>query len=378
MAVCYAKRACSVYALNVQFTQCAAGTVGIEWEVQVIDPESRDLIGRAPDLIARIDDPRIKGEFFTNTIELVSGVHPGVDSAMTEMRELRDLALRHADKLGVALVGMGVHPFAQWKDQELADSDRYRRVVAKSGEWGQRQIMIGVHTHVGVGDGDAALEIQNHLLTELPLILALSSSSPFWQGRDAGVASQRSMIFQQLPNAALPPRLGSWQEYTELVDELLEIDAISDISELRWAVRPAPEFGTIEARIADGAPSLTDLAAINALTVTMIERIARRVREDDAPRLPAEWKLNENRWRAIRYGLDARIALGFGETRPVVALLEEAIDELEPVAAEIGAEESFSHIETILREGNSTQRQRRTGSTGNADVVDLLVQEFRS
>lgn len=362
----------------MQFKQCAAGTVGIEWELQVIDPRSRDLVGRAPELIAHIDDPRVKGEFFTNTIELVSGVHADVDSAIQEMLELRDLTLQHADELDLAVVGMGVHPFALWHDQQLADSERYRRVVAESGEWGRRQIMIGVHTHVGIGDGDTALAIQNHLLTELPLILALSSSSPFWQGRDAGVASQRSMIFQQLPNAGLPPRLGSWAEYTDLVDELLDIDAITDISELRWAVRPAPALGTIESRIADGAPSMSDLAAVNALTAVLIERIARRLESDPATPLPPEWMLRENRWRAIRYGLDAQIALGSGRTRPVKEILREVTEDLAPLAEEIGAGRSFEQIASILENGNPTQRQLRHDGSGNSTVVDLLVQEFRA
>lgn len=378
MAVCYAEPCSLVYAHRVKFKQCAAGTVGIEWELQVVDPTSRDLVSRAPELIKSVDDSRIQGEFFNSTVELISGVHPSVDSAMREMRELRDIVLGEADAQGLALVGMGVHPFSHWQHQTLADSDRYRRVVDHVGEWGKRQIMIGVHTHFAVGDGDAAVAIQNRLLTELPLILALSASSPFRHGRDTGVASQRSMIFQQLPNAGLPPLLDSWDAYTELVSQMQRINAIEEPGELRWAVRPAPGFGTIEARIADGAPSLTDLAAVNALTVLLIERIARALRRGDAGAQLPEWLLRENRWRAIRYGLDAEIALASGMTRPVVELLHESIRELEPLADELEAQESFEQVEAVLQRGNSAQRQRAVDSIGSVAVVDHLADEFRT
>ncbi|HIY65591.1 MAG TPA: YbdK family carboxylate-amine ligase [Candidatus Agrococcus pullicola] len=362
----------------MKFKQCAAGTVGIEWELQVVDPQSRDLVSRAPDLIKSIDDSRIQGEFFNSTVELISGIHPSVDSAMREMRELRDIVMHEADTQGLAIVGMGVHPFSHWQHQTLADSDRYRRVVDRVGEWGKRQIMIGVHTHFAVGDGDAAVAIQNRLLAELPLILALSASSPFRHGRDTGVASQRSMIFQQLPNAGLPPLLDSWDAYTELVRKMRRIDAIEEPGELRWAVRPAPVFGTIEARIADGAPSLVDLAAVNALTVLSIERIARELREGDVGPMTPDWLLRENRWRAIRYGLDAEIAFASGATRPVVELLHEAIRDLAPLADELGAKDSLEQVGTVLRRGNSAQRQRAVDRIGSVAVVDHLVADFRS
>lgn len=361
-----------LYAHTVDFATSAPGTIGIEWELQLVDPVSGDLVGEAEQLLAAVDSDQVKGEFFTNTIELVTGVHDGVDSAIGQLRQLRDRSLAVAESMGFALVGMGLHPFANWREQTIASPDRYQRLRAMTGTWGSQQIILGVHTHIGTGDAQSALDLQKSLMESLPLILGLSASSPFWCGEDTGYASQRTMLFQQLPNAGVPPHVDSWATYERLVDDLVACGAIESVNELRWDVRPAPKFGTVESRIADGAVSLTDLAAVSGLTACLAEE-ARR--SGGQPALP-EWLIHENRWRAARYGLDAEFA--GGEHTSVREAVREAALRLAPIADEIGASDALACVHAVLETGSSAERQRAAYARGgNAAVISQLIDELR-
>ena len=367
-----------LYAHNVDFANSESGTIGIEWELQLVDPASRALVGCAEQFVSALGDQRVKSEFFTNTIELVTGVHQGVDAAVGELRELRDAVLAQADAQGLALVGMGIHPTAHWRDQQVSRDARYERLIAKASTWGQRQIILGVHTHIGVDDRETAIALQRALVGHLPLILALSASSPFWHGTDAGFDSQRTMLFQQLPNAGIPPAFASWSEYEHAVDELLACGAVESVNELRWDVRPSPAFGTIEVRIADGATSLAEVAAVSALTAALAEESRRSSASGTSPAQLPEWLLRENRWRAARYGLDSEIVAGDRSTVSVRDAVADAIRRLTPLANEIGAADSLAEVPRILTAGNAASRQRRAAETGGMPaVVDMLIDDLR-
>lgn len=368
------------YSLIVKFATSADGTIGIEWELQLVDPVSGDLIGRADDVIASADDSRIKGEFFTNSIELVTGIHGGVDAAIEELRCLLDTTATVAEREGLALVGMGIHPTANWRDQEIAAPERYQRLRSKAAYWGRQQIILGAHTHVGVSDAETALVIQRSLMTSLPSVLALSASSPFWLGEDTGFDSQRTMVFQQLPNAGLPPLLRSWSDFERLVDDLTDCGAIQSVGELRWDVRPAPGFGTVESRIADGAATLTDLAAVAGLTACLAEEARRLHMAGEATADMPEWLIREHRWRAARYGLDAQItALAGTQQCTVRQWTEDAIRRLTPIAAEIGAANSLASAAHVLARGNAASRMRAAHRRGGHNaVIALLIDELQS
>ena len=204
----------------MEFAESARSTLGVEWELAVVDPATGEMVPRAKELLEAIGDPRFDKEFLTSMVELITGVHETTDDAIDELRRMRDTAVDAADRLGVALVGAGTHPTSRWRDQQQADDPRYRRVIEKAGDWGRRLIIFGVHNHVGIEDRAKVVPLLRSMLDRLPLILALSASSPFWQGLDTGFASHRTMLFQQLPTGGLPPMLDDWDEYERTLDDM--------------------------------------------------------------------------------------------------------------------------------------------------------------
>lgn len=363
----------------MRFAASERATLGVEWELSLVDPSSRELVPAADEVIARVDDPRVKGEFITSIVELVTGVHDSASDAVAELRALRDAVAAAADDLGLALVGAGTHPFSRWRDQRLRPSARYRRLVDIAGPWAERLMIVGVHDHVGLDrPREQLVPAMQALVTHLPLVLALSASSPFWQGEDSGYASQRSMLFQQIPNAGVPPQLRDWDEWCLVAEQAVAMDAVRDVAELRWDVRPSPGFGTIESRIPDGAPSLDDVEAVTALTHCIVEQ---RLRDVDAgiEREPvADWIVREHKWRAARHGLDAELRTADGGSTTARDALLLLLDELGDVADDLGASHGLELARRIVHAGGPAEAQRRVeADAGMQAVVDHLVAEAR-
>lgn len=363
----------------MQFTSSARSTLGVEWELAVVDPRTGEMVPQAEDLLKAIDDRRFDREFLTSMIELITGVHRTTDEAVDELRRMRDRAVEAADRLGVALVGTGTHPTSQWRDQAQADDPRYRRVIEKAGDWGRRLVIFGVHDHVGVEHRDKAVPLLRTVLDRLPLILALSASSPFWEGADTGYASHRTMLFQQLPTGGLPPMLEDWAEYERALGDMLRAGVIDDLAELRWDARPSPLLGTLEVRIADGAPSIDDLAAVTALTHCLVEEASRALDAGaELAHLPS-WLVRENKLRAARDGLDATaIVDADGALQPVREALAETVERLAPIAADLGATRSLAAVERVLERGGSAAQQRAAFARGgHRAVLDALLEQLR-
>ena len=364
----------------MEFAQSARSTLGVEWELAVVDPTTGKMVPRAKDLLEAIDDPRFDKEFLAGMVELITGVHETTDGAIDELRRMRDKAVDTADRLGVALVGTGTHPTSHWRDQQHADDPRYRRVIEKAGDWGRRLIIFGVHNHVGIEDRAKAVPLLRSMLDRLPLILALSASSPFWQGLDTGFASHRTMLFQQLPTGGLPPMLDDWDEYERTLDDMLGAGVIDDIAELRWDVRPSPLLGTLEVRIADGAPSIDDLAAVTALIHCLVEEASRELDAGREPEHLPSWLVRENKWRAARDGLDATAIVDVrGTLQPVREALREAVERLAPIAATLGARRSLAAVDRVLDRGGSASLQRAAFARGgHREVLEELMGLLRA
>lgn len=353
-------------------------TLGIEWELALIDPETRDLVGRAPEILERLDRPEFTGEFLTNTVEFATGVHHRVPNAVAQMRELRDVLLAQTDELGIGVIGSGTHPFADWHLQTVAPDARYLRVIDRSRAWGRQLAIWGVHAHIGVPDRELVAPVIRAVLANVGYLLALSASSPFWQGEDTGFSSHRTMLFQQLPTGGLPPDLHDYADYERIVDGMLRGEVILDERELRWDVRPAPRFGTVEVRIADGAPTVAELGAVAALCQCIVEEALRALERGVEPMSLPRWAVRENRFRAARYGFDTRfIITDEGETEGARAAFARRIDELVPIARDLGCEgELVSSLS--LAQHNSADRQRAAARTGGlVSVVDSLRAELR-
>ncbi|WP_072313779.1 carboxylate-amine ligase [Agrococcus sp. Marseille-P2731] len=364
----------------MKFAASPRSSLGIEWELALVDPSTGEIAPHAKELLASIDDKRFDKEFLTGMIELITGVHTSTDAAVDELRTMRDTACDAAERMGLALVGTGTHPTSRWREQTQGDDPRYARVIEKAGDWGRRLIIFGVHNHVGVEDKAKVVPLMRTMLDRLPLILALSASSPFWQGLDTGFASHRTMLFQQLPTGGLPPMLVDWGEYERTLSDMLAAGVIEDIGELRWDVRPSPAIGTVEMRVADGAPSIDDLAGVTALIHCLMEEASRALDDGEPQRHLPSWLVRENKWRAARDGLAATAIVDErGTLQPVRDAIGEAIERLAPIAEDLGATRSLAAAGRVLERGGSAEQQRAAFDRGgHPAVLAEIIEAMRS
>lgn len=356
-------------------------TLGIEIELQIIDPESRDLVSGGPAVLAAMEGlPWVKPELLQSTVE----VNVGPCRTVREARQILDERLRRlhgvADDLGHGLIAAGTHPFARWKDQRITEEKRYQNLLERM-QWPARRLMIfGLHVHVGVTSGEKAIAISNSLTTFLPHLLALSASSPFWGGEDTGLASVRVKIFESLPAAGLPYRMINWGEFQRFMNTLIHAGAIESIREIWWDIRPHPVFGTIEVRIADALPSVGETAAFAALVQCLVVRLSELY--DCGEYLPSNrhWIVAENKWRAARFADEAQIiADDSGEIRPLRQLVDEMVESLEPVSKRLDCHQELLDIRRLFDVGPPFRRIRRVrDETGDLrSVVDALARELR-
>ncbi|MFD4957296.1 glutamate--cysteine ligase [Microbacterium sp. NPDC058389] len=370
------------------FATSARSSVGLEWELMLADRETGDLVPEAPGLLAALEDDSslerytVTGELLTNTVEVTSGIGDTVAAAVDDIADAIAAVRTYTDPHAVDLLCAGSHPFAQWYDQSVTDKTRYHKLIERTQWWGRNMMIWGIHVHVGVEDVNKVFPIINALAVYLPHLQALSASSPFWAGERTGYASNRALVFQQLPTAGLPWPLHDWSEFEGYLDDLVRTGVMADATEVRWDIRPAPRWGTIEVRACDGMSTLPELAAVAALVQVLVEHFSRRLDEG----LPLEtiqpWFIRENKWRAARYGLDARVIVDhLGTQRPVVDHLRETLSEVGDIAVELKCARELAGIEAILSGGASYARQLAVADAADGDlreVVRHLVGEFRS
>jgi glutamate---cysteine ligase / carboxylate-amine ligase len=375
--------------LTVPFASSPRPTLGVEWEVALVDKTTRDLVNNASDVFDAVGELRahdgtqqVTKELLRNTVELVTGVHNTVGEAVDELRGTMDVVRRAADGLGVDLYCAGTHPFAQWSTQQLTRSPHYDELIERTQWWGRQMLIWGVHVHVGVSHKEKVFPILNSLLLQYPHLLALSASSPMWAGSDTGYASNRALMFQQLPTAGLPFQFENWGQFESFIHDQLKTGVIDQLGGMHWDIRPAPKWGTIEVRVCDGVSTRTELAAIVALIHCLVVEADQRLENGETlPSIPP-WHVQENKWRAARYGLDAEIILDADSNeRLVTDDLNDLLERLAPVARRLGCSEELSWVADIPRRGASYQRQRRVSAAAGGDlvaVVDSLVQELDS
>ncbi|MGV2983577.1 glutamate--cysteine ligase [Microbacterium sp. AGC85] len=374
--------------MTQEFTDSPRSTVGLEWEIMLADPETGDLVGRAPELLDALEDESaperhtVTGELLTNTIEVTSGIGESVAHAIGDIANAITAVRAATDPAGIELLSAGSHPFAQWFDQQVTDKTRYHHLIERTQWWGRNMMIWGIHVHIGVEDRDKVFPIINTLTAYLPHLQSLSASSPFWAGERTGYASNRALVFQQLPTAGLPWALHSWAEFEHYLEDMVRTGVMADATEVRWDIRPAPRWGTIEVRACDGLSTLSELASVAALVQVLVEHLSRRLDAGETlPTMPP-WFHRENKWRAARYGLDAKVIVdAAGTQRQVREHLAETVAELAPIAVDLGCESEFDGISTILDGGASYERQLAVAEATDADltaVVQHLIREFRS
>ena len=366
---------------HIDFAGSPGSTVGVEWEFALVDAQTRDLSNEATAVIAEIgENPRVHKELLRNTVEVVSGVCECTAQAMEDLRETLTPARQIVRDRGMELFCAGTHPFARWSAQKLTDAPRYAELIKRTQWWGRQMLIWGVHVHVGISSAAKVMPIMTSLLNYYPHLLALSASSPCWGGDDTGYASNRAMMFQQLPTAGLPFHFQKWAQFEGFVYDQKKTGIIDHMDEIRWDIRPSPHLGTLEVRICDGVSNLRELAALVALTHCLIVDLDRRLDAGETlPTMPP-WHVQENKWRAARYGLDAVIILDAeSNERLVTDDLPGLLNRLEPVAKSLHCADELASVADIWRLGASYQRQRRVAEEHDGDlraVVDALVGEL--
>lgn len=361
-------------------------TLGIEWELQLVDAQSKllrqdadEVLASLPGLDASGEHPQIRHELMQSTVEIVTGICSTVSEARADLAKTIAELQRTADGRGILLACAGTHPVSNWRDARMAPIQRYAELVEQM-QWLARRIQtFGVHVHVGLRDGGKAIPIVNALAAYLPHFLALTASSPFWNGQDTGLASTRAIIFGDLPTAGPPHRLSDWNEFEEYMDTLLRAKTIRSIKEVWWDIRPHPDLGTVEIRMFDGLPTSREVGMVAALSQSLVQLFDTQIDRGYQLPSPSSWVVHDNKWRATRYGLDATVITDeSGTTAPLRDELYELIRELEPVADRLGCLAELQVASEVLEYGASYERQRAVlAHVGEmTGVVDALVTEF--
>ena len=376
--------------MSIRFTPNARPTIGVEMELHLVDAVTGELASASNDILAEMgaghpggEHPKAKHELFQSTIEIITGVCDNPAQAGDDLRGTLAELRAAAERRGLTLISAGTHPFGLARDQIVSPHQRYLDLVEDL-QWPARRMLIcGMHVHVGVPDGGTAIRIIGELMRHHPLLLALSSSSPYFECDDSGLASARTKIFEGLPTAGLPPPLADWADFEAFMSTLIESGCIRTIREVWWDIRPHPDFGTVEFRMCDATPTVRETIALAALAQTLVESTIRQIGAGTLPPPPREWTIRENRWLAARYGLEATLIVQQPDSshpvrRPVRELVTELLAELQPVASDLGTLDQLADLEVMLEAGSGAQRQRRVVEAGGtlADVVHHLAAEL--
>jgi len=356
-------------------------TIGIEEEYQIVDPETRELRSYITEILQEdsVVLGEVKPELHQSMVEVGTSVCRTPAEARAELIRLRGLVAGLAAKKGLRIVAAGSHPFSAWQTQEITPLERYIGVKEDLQDLAQRLLIFGTHVHIGIEDREFLIDTVNVSRYFLPHVLALSTSSPFWLGRHTGLKSYRSVVFRNFPRTGIPPHLHSWDEFEQLVRTLTETNSIPNASKIWWDVRPNWNYPTIEFRICDVCTRVEEAVCIGALFQAIVAKLWKLRRDNITFRVYPYPLIEENKWRAVRYGLDGKLVdFGRREELPARELIRELVEWfLDDVLDELGSRNEVRYALRILQEGTSADRQiatwRRTGSLH--DVVDQLVAE---
>jgi carboxylate-amine ligase len=335
------------------------------------------------DVLDRVPAPILAGvkpELMQCYLEINTGVCRTVEEAGEDLRRKVLAVQTVTDSLGLRLFWGATHPFSLWRDQQVVPTERYRKLIDLLQDTARQLITFGLHVHVGVESGEKAILICNRLLQYLPLLLALSCNSPFWDGRVTGLQSSRSKVMEGLPTAGLPNPMRNWSEYTWLIDHLVETGFINTIREIWWDVRPHNNFGTVEVRICDMPGSLEDVLTITALIQSVVERMSEEIDNGSFPRDPYLMVVRQNKWRACRYGRRARLVDSYTqESRSVPELAEELCEWAAPSAERLGCSTELQRVAALAAAPSWADRQLAVLSeTGDpAEVIRRFTAESR-
>lgn len=365
-------------------------SIGIEEEYLLVDKETRDLTIEPPAALLAKAEEALRGqvgpEFLRSQIEVGTRVCKSVQEARDDLINLRSTVGSIADEFGLAPIASSTHPFAQWQSQHHTDKERYNVLAKDLQHVARRLVICGMHVHVGIEDDDLRIDLLGQAAYFLPHLLALSTSSPFWQGAQTGLKSYRLSVFDDLPRTGLPHNFSSYSEYERTIELLVSAGLIEDATKIWWDMRASARFPTLEMRITDVCPLIEDAIAIAALYQCILRLLYRLRRQNQRWRHYPPFLIRENRWRAQRYGIEqGMVDFGKGAIVPFDTLLEELFELVAEDADYFGCTAEVTHARTILKRGTSAERQlaryeavKALGGTEHAAliaVVDEIVEE---
>ncbi len=346
---------------HLTFSSSTGPSLGVEIELALVHADTMALHSGCQEILAEIPEEykdKIKPELMQCYIEANSDICRTAAEAEADLRDKLKVIQGIADEQNLRLYWSGTHPFSSWRDQQVTPNDRYQGLINLLQDTARQLVTFGLHFHIGVDSGDKAVMLCDRMLRHLPILLALSCNSPFWEGRVTGVASWRSRVMDGLPTAGLPPLMRNWSEYVWLVNHLVETGYIDSIRELWWDIRPHHTFGTIEIRICDVPGNLEDAIALAALSQCLVRYLSVQIDQGAYQHDCHPFMIRENKWQAARYGLDAKLVdSGMYGLEPAREVVREMVETLRPVAEELECADYLERVLAMANEPNWSQRQ---------------------
>jgi len=359
-------------------------TIGVEEEFQIIDPVTCDLRSHVMQIVSAASpsiQDQVKSEMHQSIVETGTRICENVGELRIEMHRTRGELIAAAERAGLQVAAAGTHPFASWIDQVISPGERYEHIVEELQQLARSLLIFGMHIHVAMPDKQTTIDMMNMVRYFLPHLLALSTSSPFWMGRNTGLKSFRTTVFRRFPRTGVPEMFESWSAYENFVNLLIKLNCIDNGKKIWWDVRPHPTFGTLEFRMCDCTTKVEEACAIAALTQAIVVKLHRLYKSNQSWRIYRRVLIEENKWRAARYGIEGKL-IDFGKEAevPMKTLIPELLELVDDVVDDLGSRSAVNYIHTILSEGTSAERQLRVyQQTGDLkEVVRHVVAETRA
>lgn len=355
-------------------------TLGIEEEFQIVDPATRELKSHVSEILDEgklILGEKLKPEMIQSMIEVGTGICHNIQEAREDISRLRCIISGLARKKGMEIVAASTHPFSHWGDQKIYDDERYAFLVEELQMVARSLLIFGLHVHVGIADKDRQIHLMNASRYFLPHVLAMTTSSPFWLGHNTGLKSYRSEVFKKFPRTDIPDHFDNYQSYERYVDTLINMNCIDNAKKIYWDIRPHPFFPTLEFRVCDIPTRVDDTIAVAALFQAIVAKLNQMMDKNWGFRLYRRMYIQENKWRAVRWGLDGKLLdLGKQKEVPTRDLIRELLDFVDDVVDDLDSRKEIEHVHTILDRGTSADEQLKVWNENNQDfkpVVDMLI-----
>jgi len=365
---------------TISFARNDYPTLGVELELQLVNAETFALSNSIMELLAQLpeeDRGTVKPELMQSYLEINTGVCHTVSDVREDLTAKLKTVTHAADKLGLKLFWAATHPFSSWRDQKITVNDRYYELVDLMQDVARRLVTFGLHIHVGVDSGDKAVMVCDRMLRYLPLLLALSSNSPFWEGRNTGLHSNRSKIMEGLPTAGLPPTMRNWSEYTWLINHLISTGFINTIREIWWDIRPHHNFGTVEIRVCDMPANLEQVISLTAFVQCLVKCISDEIDEGAYQLQHHPMMVQQNKWRATRYGIDASLVNSDSyELFSVTDSTKHLVDLVSPMSEQLKCTNELNGIYDLIHKSGAKRQLEIMEATGDRrEVVKQMIEE---